>query len=42
MELLQPIELLAPMGLEEEFNTVFDVSVDCSKGHVCDKGKVTL
>jgi hypothetical protein len=42
MELLQPIELLTPMGIEEEFNTVFNSSIECDRGYVCSKGTVKL
>lgn len=40
IQLIEPIELLKPLSLEEEFS-VFKANIECDKGEVCNKGTTT-
>ena len=41
-DFVEPIELLEPVNLEDEFSGVLGVTVKCNKGYVCGGGDVEL
>lgn len=41
-ELIEPIELIGPLGFESEVSSITNPVVTCDKGWVCEKGKAEI